>query len=139
MTRYLVVDDSATVRMRLSAAIRGHGLRAPQIDEAADGDTAMRSFVARPPDAVFLDMILPPQPDAKLDGHAGLDILKVMLEKRPGTPIVLVSAFPADHPDVMAAVSFGAFAHLHKPVRPQDLRRVLDALDPHPNVLPYFG
>lgn len=100
----------------------------PDILEAADGQTALDLFKQKQPDAVFLDLVLPETPEGNLEGHAGLGILRSMLDERPGTPIVLVSAFPQEHADVVAAISFGAFAHLQKPVRQNDVKRVLEAL-----------
>ncbi|MFP5379812.1 MAG: response regulator [Vicinamibacteria bacterium] len=130
MKSFLIVDDSSTIRMRMKQAIQNASREAAQFLEAADGETAVTLFEAQKPDAVFLDLVLPEKPDGNLEGHAGLGILRTMLDERPGTPIVLVSAFPQEHSDVVAAISFGAFAHLQKPIKPADVKRVLDALEP---------
>lgn len=129
VTSYLVVDDSSTIRMRMAQSIKRVTGGAPEIMEAADGETAIGLFKDKHPDAVFLDLVLPETPEGNLEGHAGLGILRQILDERPGTPIVLVSAFPQEHADVVAAISFGAFAHLQKPVRHADVKRVLEALE----------
>lgn len=130
MKSYLIVDDSPTVRMRVKQAIRAAQQDAALFLEAGDADTACGIFGDKPVDAVFLDLVMPEQPDGAIETHAGLGVLRTMLDHRPGTPVVLVSAFPPEHSEVMAAMSFGAFAHLQKPVKPMDVKRVLDALDP---------
>ncbi len=130
VTSFLIVDDSSTIRMRMGAAIRNSSPTSPSIMEAGDGATALQIFEEQKPDAVFLDLVLPETPDGNLEGHTGLGLLRAMLDERPGTPVVLMSAFPQEHADVIAAISFGAFAHLQKPVRPGDVKRVLDALEP---------
>ena len=61
--KFLIVDDSRLVRMKLKAELcdRGHS-----VVEARDGEEALARVDADAPDAVFLDLILP-KLDERLD------------------------------------------------------------------------
>lgn len=131
--RILIVDDSRTVRLALAAALRNELGTRLEVVEAHDKEEALESFAERAPDVVFLDMVLP----GESEGMVGFDILKSMLAARPEVPIVLVSGLPADHPEIVGAVNLGAFARIEKPLRPDDVRRVLDALEPERSTTGY--
>ena len=70
--KFLIVDDSRLVRMKLKAELcdRGHS-----VIEARDGEEAFGRIDADAPDAVFLDLILP-----KLDG---ISVLRRLHASRP--------------------------------------------------------
>ena len=70
--KFLIVDDSRLVRMKLKAELcdRGHS-----VVEARDGEEALARVDADAPDAVFLDLILP-----KLDG---ISVLRRLHAARP--------------------------------------------------------
>lgn len=129
MTRYLVVDDSRTSRMMLAAAIRNACGQGAEIDEAGDLDEALKAFGEKRPEVVFLDMMLDLTRTGTAGGSTGLVALDLILRERPDARVVLVTALPADHPDVVDAVSLGAFAHLEKPIRTDAVKRVLATLD----------
>jgi SARP family transcriptional regulator, regulator of embCAB operon len=116
--RFLVVDDSPTVRLMLKAAIR-KAVDGADVDEADAPDAALARFRETNPDVVFLDMVL------GNDG-TGAQTLDRILGERPEARIVLVTGLPQDHPDVVAAISRGAFAFVAKPVRNEAVRAVLD-------------
>jgi ActR/RegA family two-component response regulator len=73
---------------------------------------------------VFLDMMLDDSAHA-----GGLNALRAMLEERPDARIVLVTALPGEHPDVVKAVSLGAFGHLGKPIRTEAVRKILSVVE----------
>jgi DNA-binding NtrC family response regulator len=122
LATYLVVDDSPTIRLTLAAAIRHASGGMVKVLEAADANSAIDTFLRDKPSVVFLDMMLG-------GGPTGLDALNVMLRERPEARVVLVTALPGDHPEVLAAISLGAFAHLGKPVRTDDVKRVLQTIE----------
>lgn len=114
MPRFLVADDSRTVRLAVADALRGTS-PAVEVVEAADGAAALAAFEAATAagavfDLVFLDMVMPGE-------RSGLDVLSSLLASQPSTRVVLVTALAPDHPDVTTARSLGAFAVLTKPVR----------------------
>src|SRR5581483_5511789 len=117
--RFLVVDDSPTVRLSLKAAIRKSAGEHAAIDEAEDAESAISSFARDPPDVVFLDMML-----AK--GTTGGMALERILATAPEARVVLVTGLPEGHADVVDAISRGAAGFLRKPVRVEAVREILD-------------
>lgn len=121
MARYLLVDDSPTVRLALAAAIRNARRGVADILEAGDSKAAMAEFTKARPDAVFLDMMLP--------GESGLNILQRMLDANPGAKVILVTGLASDHPNVVQAIANGAFGYLQKPARTDAVRKVLNDIE----------
>lgn len=117
MVLCLVVDDSPTVRLMISTNVR-RIKEAHEVLEAADPEKAMEIFTRDRPDVVFLDMKLGPH-------MAGLELLRKMLALKPMTHIVIISGMSAEHPDIVDALSEGAFAFLRKPVRSDTLESLL--------------
>ena len=101
--KFLIVDDSRLVRMKLKAELcdRGHsGV------EARDGEEALARVDADAPDAVFLDLILP-----KLDG---ISVLRRLHAARPQLPVTVLST-AATEENVAAAEACGALLFIRKP------------------------
>ena len=123
----LVVDDSRTIRVALAQAIRLTWGKDVEILGAEDDDKAWDIFLGtKGLDVVFLDMVMPGETETAV----GLELLRDMAEERPEVPVVIVSGLPHGHPILVQAVSLGAVAHLSKPVRADDVRRVLESLRP---------
>lgn len=72
----LVVDDDRTTRAMVRAVLARERFR---IVEAADGEEAVWAAVARRPDLILLDVMMP-----SLDGHAACACIRAAL--RPGAP-----------------------------------------------------
>ncbi|MEA3203380.1 MAG: two-component system, chemotaxis family, chemotaxis protein CheY [Thermoplasmata archaeon] len=121
MSKYLLVDDSPTVRLTLAAAIRNARKGVADIKEAGDAKAALAEFTALRPDVVFLDMMLP--------GDSGLKVLDKMLQVHPDAKVVLVTGLASTHPDVVQAIANGAFAYLQKPTRTESVRRILNDIE----------
>jgi DNA-binding NarL/FixJ family response regulator len=86
--RTLIVDDHADVRL-LIRAIRGDsGLPIEVVGEADGLDSALAQLDALDPDVVVLDARMP-----RVDGF---EVAPLLLERRPGLPIVLCSAWVDD-------------------------------------------
>jgi DNA-binding NtrC family response regulator len=120
----LVVDDSRTIRLAMAQAIRAAWGKDVEILGADDDETAWQTFLGRDVDVVFVDMVMPGETETAV----GLELLRDMTEEKPRVPVVVVSALPRDHPILVQALSFGAIATLPKPVRPDDVRRVLEGI-----------
>lgn len=128
MRTVLVVDDSRTIRMAVAQAIRNTWGKDVEILGADDDDKAWDLFLnTEALDVVFLDMVMPGETETAV----GLELLRDMAEERPEVPVVIVSGLPPGHPILVQAVSLGAVAALGKPVRADDVRRVLESLKPH--------
>lgn len=83
--RVLIVDDSTDERRALAQILRQHGY---QIDEAADGQSALVLLKGRACDLVLLDLQMP--------GVDGFEVLAFIQERRPELPVILLSGLPPD-------------------------------------------
>lgn len=140
MRACLIVDDSPTVRRAVAAAVRATR-KVEEVHEAGDPAAAMKSFEENKPDVVFLDMMLAGDAARDPDGDSakGLQVLRSMLEKRPDTHVVVITGLPASQPDVVDAISLGAIAALRKPVKPEEIRYVLESIQPEKAGMDYFA
>ena len=122
VTRFLLVDDSPTVRLALAGAIRNAHRGAVDIVEAGDAEAALKQFGNAKPDVIFLDMMLGP-------GKQGSDVLREILGQDPTAKVVLVTGLAPDDPQVKQAIGLGAFALLQKPTRTDAVRRILHDIE----------
>ena len=86
--RTLIVDDHADVRFLIRAIVSDSGLPVEVVGEADGIESALQQLEALQPDAVVLDARMP-----RVDGFEAAPLL---LERRPGLPIVLCSALVDD-------------------------------------------
>ncbi len=113
MTRILVVDDAAFMRMRCSKLL---GEKGYEVVEAANGAEALEKYKERKPDAVLLDITMP-----KMDGIITLqEIIKI----DPHARVAMVSAM-GQRTMVMSALKAGARDFV---VKPFDGPRVLETV-----------
>jgi len=106
-SRLLVVDDEATVRELLSAALRFAGF---EVTSAATAVEAVAAATAEPPDLVLLDVMLP-----DLDGF---EVFRRLREGRPGhgapVPVLFLTARDRQA-DKVTGLSLGADDYVTKP------------------------
>src|SRR5687768_14484719 len=86
--------------------------------EAAQPGQALKLFKAGKFDAVFLDMVLD-------DAGDGMQLMEQFLKQDPDTIVILTTGLERNSSEVTKAISQGAFAHIVKPVRVQEVSRVL--------------
>ena len=116
MAKILIVDDDsavqATIRILLERA--GHSVVA-----ASDGRKGLATFEADDFDLLFLDIFMP--------GMDGLETMRLVHQRRPRTPIIVISGHPiaadsGSHPDFLTmAIKLGAVSSLQKPFKPAAL------------------
>jgi DNA-binding response OmpR family regulator len=111
--RVLVVDDEPNVRLVFRTALESEG---HQVDEAADGDVALRWLRRAARDVVLLDLRMP--------GMGGMEVLRRLRDEGNDVPVVIVTAH-GSIPDAVEAMKLGAVDFLAKPVTPDALRRVV--------------
>lgn len=118
MKRILVVEDKATSRELLRTVLEQQGYA---VEEALDGEDALRQIRANPPDLVLLDLQIP--------ARDGYDVVReVRSDPRLKTiPVVAVtaSAMQGDREKVLAA---GFTAYIAKPVSLVQLRHEVSQL-----------
>jgi len=113
MKRILIVDDEPNVRLnyRITLELEGY-----QVEETGLSTEALKKLKVEKFDLAILDMRMPRM--------GGLDLLAAMRAQRVRTPAIIITAF-TDVPNAVRAIQLGASDFLQKPLRPEDLRRVV--------------
>lgn len=115
--QFLIVDDAEAVHVGVQQALLDEGVSEEAIASAKDGKRGLELFARLQPDLVFMDLNMP-----RLDGkEATLRILR----KHPDTKVVIITGRRPGDEMVQAVRSAGAFEVLHKPVRNDEVQRVL--------------
>ncbi|WAC19356.1 response regulator [Luteolibacter sp. SL250] len=112
--RLLVVDDEPTLRLGFSYALSS---RATQVDTASTGRQALEKLNNAAYDLLILDLRMP-----DIDG---LGVIEILRQAGNTVPIVLCSAALTPLA-VLRAIQHRVPDFLLKPVRPVDLREVVD-------------
>jgi two-component system, NarL family, response regulator DevR len=120
-TRVLIVDDHAIVRRGLRSILELEEDIAV-VGEAAGRADALRTVERTRPDVVLLDLKLSADGDAD-----GLAVCTEILERRPGTGVVVLSTF-LDEQLVAEALRRGAQAYVLKDVDLSELVRIIRAV-----------
>jgi len=110
MSNILIVDDEKAIRKTLTEILSFEGYK---IEEAADGEEALKAYKAKTFDVVLCDIKMP-----KIDG---LEFLQRALEHDPDVPIIMISGHGTIETAV-EAVKKGAYDFIQKP---PDLNRLL--------------
>lgn len=123
--KVLVVDDEPTLRLGFAYALSN---RTTTVETAATGRIALERIAEVNFDIVILDLRMP-----DLDGLGVIDVLR-----RQGNPISIVLCSAALSPNAaLRAIRWGVVDFLPKPVRPVDLRKVIEfVLHPERRSLP---
>jgi DNA-binding response OmpR family regulator len=121
----LVVDDSATVRKFVSAALQLEGIK---VVTACDGMEALERLPLEPVDLVITDLNMP-----EMDGFELIRNLRAS-EAYRHLPVMILSSI-TDQPEKELGRELGAFAYLEKPFSREqvcaEVRRLLSA-EPEP-------
>jgi DNA-binding response OmpR family regulator len=106
--RILVVDDDRATRTLLRRLLSTEGY---EVDEAADGATAVELVGTHRPDLVLLDVMMPDQD--------GLEVLET-LRRNSDVPVILLTA-KGDEADRVLGFRFGADDYVVKPFSSAEL------------------
>lgn len=112
--RVLVVDDEPTLRLGFAYALSGKNT---VVETATNGRAALERLALSTYDVVILDLRMP-----ELDGIA---VIKTVRHRGSKVPIVLCSAALTPNA-ALHAIRQGVVDFLLKPVRPVDLRQVVE-------------
>jgi DNA-binding response OmpR family regulator len=113
--RVLIVDDEEEL---VSALVERLALRGVQAVGVMTGDAALERLAGEPYDVVLLDV--------KMPGLGGLELLQRIKSERPTLQVVLLTGHSSEQ-DAERGTELGAFDYLMKPVKIDDLMRVLQA------------
>lgn len=109
----LIVDDETNVRLNYRVTLETEGYK---IFEAVSGARALEELLGRSFDLAILDMRMP--------GMDGLELLAKMREIGITVPTMIITAY-SDVPHAVQAMKLGAIDFLQKPLRPEELRRIV--------------
>src|SRR6202795_3137503 len=111
--KILIVDDETNVRLNYRITLETEGYR---VFEAVSAAGALEELIGSSFDLAILDMRMP-----ETDG---LELLAKMREIGITVPTMIVTAY-SDVPHAVQAMKLGAIDFLQKPLRPEELRRIV--------------
>ena len=114
--RILVVDDDPGIRDYLEALFTRQGLSASSV---ATGEEVIEALESQETDLVILDLILP--------GINGLEVFKLVKERWPDLPILMLSG-QGQARTIVEAMRLGAADFLRKPFEVEELETILNAI-----------
>jgi two-component system, chemotaxis family, chemotaxis protein CheY len=114
--KFLVVDDSATMRRILINSLQRIGYSA--CVEAADGAEALEKF---DPSVEFVIT------DWNMPNMSGIEFTRALRQVAPAVPILMVTTRSVRE-DIMAAIEAGVSNYVVKPFTPQVLKEKIDAV-----------
>ena len=116
MKTILIADDEKAIRRTLELHLCEEGY---EVLTALDGPEALVKAAVPEVDLVLLDLRLP--------GMDGFDVLKIIKERRPALPVVMITAYD-DMSTAIEAIRLGAIDHLGKPVDLDHLNEVIEKI-----------
>ncbi len=105
----MIVDDEPLVREPISEILRMNGFH---VDEAEDGNKALKKFKKKDYDLVITDVLMP--------GMNGIELIKNIHEQSPATEAIVFSAHGTEATKEKLE-RMGVFGYLDKPVRQNQL------------------
>jgi putative nucleotidyltransferase with HDIG domain len=111
--RVLVVDDNASLLRFLVSAFSANGCT---VTQAAAAEQALSLITEQSFDLVVSDI--------KMPGLSGLDLLRAVKGKQPGTPVVLITGNPSVNSAVFG-LRHGAYDYLPKPFSIREVQELL--------------
>jgi DNA-binding response OmpR family regulator len=116
MPRILIVEDEPDMARGLQYNLEARGY---EVVLAADGDAGYEAALARRPDLVLLDVMLP-----KRDGY---DVCRALRKAEPSLPVLMLTARGSDD-DVVLGLRLGADDYIRKPFSIAELMARIEAL-----------
>jgi DNA-binding response OmpR family regulator len=116
MTRVLVIDDEAPIRLLCRVNLEAEGM---EVLEASDGPTGLEQARAAEPDVILLDVMMP--------GLDGWHVAEQLLEddKTRSIPIVFLTA-RAEFRDRARGLDLGGIDYVTKPFNPLELAPLVE-------------
>jgi DNA-binding response OmpR family regulator len=118
MTKVLIVDDEAPIRLLCRVNLEAEGM---EVIEAADGESGIESARRERPDVVLLDVMMP-----RLDGW-GVAQRLVGDELTKEIPIIFLTA-RAEVRDRARGLDIGGIEYVTKPFNPLELAPLIESL-----------
>lgn len=119
MYSILIAEDSKPILRNIQSLLESFGLPIQVSATAANGEEALRILQDHPVDILFADIRMP-----KL---SGLELIERAKPIVPGLKVVLISGY-SDFEYTRKALSLQVFDYLLKPVKPSQLKDVMERL-----------
>jgi two-component system, OmpR family, alkaline phosphatase synthesis response regulator PhoP len=118
MTRVLVIDDEAPIRLLCRVNLEAEGM---SVLEAGDGPSGLEKAGSEQPDVILLDVMMP--------GLDGWGVAEALLENEQtvGIPIIFLTA-RAEFRDRARGLDIGGVDYITKPFNPVELAPLVRAL-----------
>jgi len=118
MTKILVIDDEAPIRLLCRVNLEAEGMA---VIEAADGPSGVAKARDEKPDVILLDVMMP--------GLDGWRVAEQLLEddRTTGIPIIFLTA-RAEFRDRARGLDIGGIDYVTKPFNPLELAPLVEAL-----------
>jgi DNA-binding response OmpR family regulator len=118
MTRVLVIDDEAPIRLLCRVNLEAEGM---SVLEAGDGPSGLAKASSEQPDVILLDVMMP--------GLDGWGVAEALLEdeRTVGIPIIFLTA-RAEFRDRARGLDIGGVDYITKPFNPVELAPLVRAL-----------
>ena len=118
MTRVLVIDDEAPIRLLCRVNLEAEGM---SVLEASDGPSGLATAASDTPDVILLDVMMP--------GLDGWGVAEALLESEDTAriPIIFLTA-RAEFRDRARGLDIGGVDYITKPFNPVELAPLVRAL-----------
>jgi DNA-binding NtrC family response regulator len=114
--RILIVDDEENTRIGLTKLLTQEGF---EVESAANGSEALDYLGHRKVNLIISDINMPEM--------NGLVFLRELSRKFPSTSVIMITAYGGVE-SYLEAMNLGAYEYLHKPVRLDELRSVMNKI-----------
>lgn len=114
--RILIVEDAVHVAKLLAESVRLQGHEAVVASSGREGLSLLQQ---KPPDAVFLDIVMP--------GMSGIDVLRHIRETHPTLPVIVITG-SASLEDIDEVRRLGVTEIIEKPFALKQLDEALGSL-----------
>ncbi len=118
LKRILVVDDEENTRLALKRLLNREGY---EVQTAANGREALNSLNSSPVELIITDLNMPEM--------NGLTFLKELNRQYPASNVIMITAY-GEVESYLEALNLGAFEYLNKPLRLDELRKVMGKMFP---------
>ncbi|NTV48987.1 MAG: response regulator [Geobacteraceae bacterium] len=114
--RILVVDDEENARMALSKILTHDGY---EVASAGNGQEALNYLRSKDVELIITDLNMPEM--------NGLMFLRELNRIHPASNVIMITAY-GEVESYLEAMTLGAFEYINKPVRYDDLKKVINKI-----------
>lgn len=111
--RILVVDDEENTRLALTRLLAREGY---DVKTAANGSEALNQIRNQPVELIITDLNMPVM--------NGLTFLRELNREQPASNVIMITAY-GEVESYLEALNLGAFEYLNKPVKLDELKKVM--------------